>query len=95
MHDFNCRNADDMFFKQMAEKTRYLKETEEGVRTMSKAFDEWVAQEREEAAAIATILANEKARIEIEQLEKEKRLANKRAEKAEIAVKVNTEKTRT
>lgn len=40
MHDFNCTNAKDMNFELMAEKTRYLKETEEGVRQMCKAMEE-------------------------------------------------------
>ena len=26
MHDFNCNNADDMYFDLLNEKTRYLKE---------------------------------------------------------------------
>ena len=30
MHDFNCTKADDMNFKPMAERTRYLKENPEG-----------------------------------------------------------------
>lgn len=40
MHDFNCTKADDMYFPEMAEQTRYLKETEEGVEAMSSVVDE-------------------------------------------------------
>lgn len=34
MHDFRCTNADDMYFDIMAERTRYFKETPEGVSYM-------------------------------------------------------------
>ena len=30
MHDFSCTKADDMFYPELAEKVRYLKETQEG-----------------------------------------------------------------
>ena len=32
MHDFKCINPDDMYFKKLAEKPRYFKETDEGAR---------------------------------------------------------------
>lgn len=40
MHDFNCNNADDMYFDLLAEKTRYLKENQEGVNEMCRAMEE-------------------------------------------------------
>ena len=40
MHDFNCTDADDMYFDLMAERTRYLKENPEGVQEMSKIMEE-------------------------------------------------------
>ncbi len=40
MHDFNCSNADDMYFELLAEKTRYLKENPRGVREMCKAMED-------------------------------------------------------
>ncbi len=40
MHDFNCTKADDMNFKPMAERTRYLKENPEGVRQMCKVMED-------------------------------------------------------
>ncbi|MBO4394824.1 MAG: PD-(D/E)XK nuclease family transposase [Eubacterium sp.] len=40
MHDFRCTNPDDMYFKKLAEKPRYFKETDEGVQTMCKVMDE-------------------------------------------------------
>lgn len=47
MHDFNCTDADDMNYKLMAERTRYLKENLEGVRYMCRIMEEM----REEKAA--------------------------------------------
>lgn len=40
MHDFNCTDADDMYFELMAERTKYLKKNQEGVEKMSKIMDE-------------------------------------------------------
>lgn len=40
MHDFSCTNADDMNFSLMAERTKYLKEDQEGVQEMSKILDD-------------------------------------------------------
>lgn len=40
MHDFNCTNADDMNFKLLADKTRYLKENPKGVSEMCKVMEE-------------------------------------------------------
>ena len=34
MHDFFCTNADDMHYKELADKVRYFKEDEKGVATM-------------------------------------------------------------
>ena len=47
VHDFKCKNAEDMFFSQLADKVRYFKETEKGVSTMSGILKEM----REEAYA--------------------------------------------
>ena len=45
MHDFHCKKADDMKSKLLAERTRYLKENEKGVKHMCKIMEE----ERKEA----------------------------------------------
>jgi hypothetical protein len=49
MHDFNCTNATDMNYNIMAERTRYLKENQEGVTEMCKAMEEM----KNEAAIVA------------------------------------------
>jgi len=40
VHDFRCKNAEDMYTKELADKTRYYKETPEGVSYMCKAIEE-------------------------------------------------------
>lgn len=40
MHDFNCTDADDMNYKLLADKTRYLKENPEGVEFMCRSMEE-------------------------------------------------------
>lgn len=39
MHDFRCMQADDMYYDVLAERVRYLKETEEGARNMCEAME--------------------------------------------------------
>ena len=40
MHDFFCTRSSDMHYKQLQERVKYLKETEEGVQTMCKIMEE-------------------------------------------------------
>lgn len=40
MHDFSCANPDDMLDQDLAEVSRYYKETEEGVETMCKIMED-------------------------------------------------------
>ena len=40
MHDFYCTSADDMHYKVLADRVKHFKETEEGVSTMSRIWEE-------------------------------------------------------
>jgi len=40
MHDFNCADPNEMYFELFRNTTRYYKETQEGVTSMCKAFEE-------------------------------------------------------
>ncbi len=40
MHDFACTNPNDMYYKILADKTRYFKEDEKGVAIMCKAVED-------------------------------------------------------
>lgn len=49
MHDFSCKNPNDMNYKLLADKTRYFKEDVKGVQNMCEIVEELCSQEREEA----------------------------------------------
>ena len=40
MHDFRCTKPEDMHYKELADRVRYLKESPEGVSSMCKAMEE-------------------------------------------------------
>ena len=46
MHDFHCKKADDMKNKLLAERARYLKEDEKGVKHMCRIMEEMAKEER-------------------------------------------------
>ena len=48
MHDFSCANPDDMKYRVLAERARYLKQDEKGEANMSKLMEELVAEFMEE-----------------------------------------------
>ncbi len=55
MHDFHCKKADDMKNKLLAERTRYLKEDEKGVKHMCRIMEDFAKEERKEAREERTI----------------------------------------
>ena len=60
MIDFSCKNADDMNYPLLAERVRYLKETQEGAAFMSDYLDRIIGK----IVAQATKEASQKAREE-------------------------------
>ena len=40
MHDFFCTSADEMHYKELADKVRYFKENEEGVKSMCRVLED-------------------------------------------------------
>ena len=68
MHDFNCSNPNDMYYPELAEKARYFKETEKGLKNMGDVFEKFVAKREKEAAMKAAEKAAREAqanRIEL------------------------------
>ena len=65
MHDFKCKNADDMYYSDLADMVRYFKEDKEGVKTMCRAMEEMRAEAAAKAAAEAE---QRKAVIDIKNL---------------------------
>lgn len=57
-HDFNCKKADDIYFKPLADGVRHFKETEKGRDIMCESFSKLadkVADEREEQTKVDMI----------------------------------------
>lgn len=50
MHDFACKNPDEMYFNILADKTRYFKEDEKGVADMCKIMEDLIEDEKKEIA---------------------------------------------
>lgn len=67
MHDFCCKNPDDMHYQELAEKAKYFKEEQEGIEIMGDVMEKLMAEFRaEDAAKIAKIearLAKAKAKL--------------------------------
>ena len=55
VHDFRCKRAEDMKIKELADKTRYFKETQEGVSIMCKAIEDMRNEAAKEAAMLEKI----------------------------------------
>ena len=49
MHDFHCKNPEDMHYKELAEKVRYFKEDEEGIEKMGDVMEKLMAKREKEA----------------------------------------------
>ena len=49
MHDFCCKNPDDMHYKKLAEKIRYFKEAKEGLDKMGDVMEKLIAKREKEA----------------------------------------------
>ena len=48
MHDFYCKDAESMYYKELADRVDYLKNDEMGVMGMYTYLDKWSIQDREE-----------------------------------------------
>lgn len=46
IHDFRCSKADEMLLQPLADRTRYFKETPEGVEYMCKAMEDRITEEK-------------------------------------------------
>ncbi|MBQ1590813.1 MAG: PD-(D/E)XK nuclease family transposase [Treponema sp.] len=55
MHDFHCKKAGDMKSKILAERVRYLKESDKGVKHMCRIMEEFAKEERKEEREERTI----------------------------------------
>ena len=44
MHDFSCTKSDEIHYTELADRVRYFKEDEEGVRNMCRSIEEMLAE---------------------------------------------------
>lgn len=60
MHDFSCSDPNDMNYKELADRSRYFKETQEGVETMCKAMEDMRTKKEQETriADIKSLMKN-------------------------------------
>lgn len=63
MHDFSCSDPDDMINKELADRTRYFKETEEEVEAVCKVMED-MREEAKKEEHIDTTLNNIKNLME-------------------------------
>ena len=54
MHDFSCTKSDEIHYTELAERVRYFKEDEEGVRNMCRSIEEMLKEYCEEVAEKTT-----------------------------------------
>ena len=62
MHDFYCTDPDDMRFKELADRARHFKRSEEGVRSMCRMLEEMRDEvaEKKEAQIIYRLVSDGK-----------------------------------
>ena len=80
MHDFRCTDPDEMHFKILADRVRYFKQDEEGVRVMCKAMEDMRNEAAEKAAK------QERRRMALKMLAKGKMSHEEIAEYCELSL---------
>ena len=75
MHDFFCTDPDDMHYKQLADKVRYFKENEEGVRTMCATLEKMRDETAERTKVQMAINMIKDGKLSVEQIAKYSMLA--------------------
>lgn len=84
MHDFNCTDADNMNFKLMADRTRYLKENPKGVSEMCKVIEDMRKEERAEERAEVALRMLEAKKYDLEEIVSISGLALEEVKKLQI-----------
>ena len=90
MHDFSCTNPDEMKLGFLAEKTRYFKKDEKGVRRMCKIMEDFAAEERNEEREEIAISLLEDGTLSVSKIAEVSKLSENKvkelAEKVKITV---------
>ncbi len=75
MHDFYCTDADDMHFKQLADRVRYFKENEEGVKHMCATLEKMRDETAERTKILIAINMIKDGKLSLEEIAKYSNLA--------------------
>lgn len=67
MHDFSCSDPGDMLNKELADRTRYFKETEEGVEAVCKVMEDMRNEKERETRFNDIINIMETLKLTVEQ----------------------------
>lgn len=85
MHDFRCRNAEDMFYKPLRDGVHHFKETEGGREAMSKDIENYGIEQRNEGKIMGAVSVYRDMNFTdqqiVEQLQKKFHLSKEEAEK--------------
>lgn len=93
MHDFSCKNPDDMYYENLATKVKYFKEEEEGVQKMGDVMEKLIAKREKELGHVMEKLMAKREREAMEKAEKEMAKREREAmEKGRIAAEKKTAK---
>lgn len=74
MHDFSCKNPDDMYYENLAARVRYFKEEEEGTQKMGDVMEKLMAKrEKELGHVMEKLMAKREREAEKKTAKKERR----------------------
>ncbi len=88
MHDFSCNNPDDMKLGLLAEKTRYFKKNEKGVKRMCKIMEDFAAEERNEEREEMAISLLEDGTLSISKIAEVSKLSENKVKELAEKIKV-------
>ena len=91
MHDFRCKDPEKMYYKELAEKTRYFKQETEGLKTMGDVMEQLIKKREREMAKKYELkiakAAEEKAKAEAKAAKVEAKAAKEKAKAEAKAAK--------
>lgn len=89
MHDFSCNNPEEMQLELLAEKTRYFKKDEKGVKRMCKIMEDFAAEERNEEREEMAISLLEDGTLSISKIAEVSKLSENKIKELAEKVKVS------
>ena len=90
MHDFCCKNPDDMHYKELAEKAKYFKEEQEGIKIMGDVVEKLAAELLKDEGVVEKLAAE---LLKEKEAVMEKKMANEMMKRAKAEAKLAEAKT--